>query len=350
MRAITFRGIRELALEELPDPRILQPEDAIVAVELAAICGSDLHPYRGHEQGLERGTVLGHEFLGRVVAIGSGVRSLTLGTRVVAPFSTSCGSCRFCRAGLSARCTRGELFGWRESGRGLHGAQAELVRVPLADTTLLPVPATADPVEALFSGDILSTGTYVAELGGVEPESTVAVIGAGPVGLMACIAAREAGAARVYALDSIEERLDLARRFGAIPLDYRRPTTRTRIEDETDGAGVDCALECVGSPGATRLALDLLRPGGTLAAAGVHTEAHLAFSPGEAYDKNLTYRAGRCPARRLMDQTLALVAGRSLGLGAIVSHRVGLEGVIDAYRLFDERREGCTKVLIDPRS
>ena len=348
MRAITFRAVRDLALTEVPEPEVEDPRDVVVAVELSAICGSDLHPYRGAEQGLDVGTVFGHEFLGRVLEVGADVATLAVGDRVVAPFTTSCGACYFCEQGLTARCEHGQLFGWVEGGRGLHGAQAERVRVPLADSTLMKVPGAAHDEEALFAGDVLSTGAFVAELGGVAPGARVAVLGAGPVGLMACVAAREAGAARVYALDAVPERLALAEGFGAVGLDFRQDATLERVADETDGRGVDAVLECVGSPQATRLAVDLVRPGGTIAAAGVHTEETFAFSPVEAYDKNLTYRAGRCPARRMMDRTLALVGERRLGLDAIVSHRLSLEDGVEAYRMFDERRDGCTKVVLRP--
>lgn len=348
MKAITFRDVRSLALSEVPEPVIEDPRDVVVAVELSAICGSDLHPYRGAEQGLDVGTIFGHEFLGRVVQVGADVGQLAVGDRVVAPFTTSCGVCYYCRQGLTARCEYGQLFGWVQDGRGLHGAQAEQVRVPLADTTLMKVPESAHDEEALFAGDVLSTGAFVAELGGVQPGSSVAVLGAGPVGLMACVAAREAGAGSVYALDAVAERLALAEGFGAVGLDFRQASTRERIADETEGRGVDAVLECVGSPQATRLAVDLVRPGGTVAAAGVHTEETFAFSPVEAYDKNLTYRAGRCPARRMMDRTLALVGQRRLGLDAIVSHRLSLEEGVEAYRMFDERRDGCTKVVLRP--
>ena len=348
MRAITFRGVRDLALEEVPDPRLIDPQDALVRVRLCAICGSDLHPYRGDERGLDRGTVMGHEFLGEVIAVGDQVRGLAVGTLVVSPFTTSCGHCHWCRSGLSARCELGELFGWVEGGHGLHGGQAELVRVPLADTTLVPVPAGAREEEALLAGDVLSTGFFCAEGARLVPGSSVAVLGAGPVGLMAAVAAFELGAQRVYALDVVPERLALARRYGAIPLDHTSPAARERIFDETGGRGVDAALECVGAPGATRLACSLVRLGGTIVAAGVHTEPHLALSPGELYDRNLTYRAGRCPARSLMERTLPLVAERRLDLAAIVSHRLPLEEGVQAYDLFDRRADGCTKVLLTP--
>jgi threonine dehydrogenase-like Zn-dependent dehydrogenase len=266
----------------------------------------------------------------------------------VAPFTTSCGACFYCRRGLTCRCEKGQLFGWVERGRGLHGAQAEFVRVPLADASLVAVPDDTPLDEALFCGDVLATGTYTAELAGVGPGSIVAVIGCGPVGLMAVVAARELGAERVLAVDSVPERLALAARFDAEPVDARRDDPVEAARAATAGRGVDGVLEAVGSPAASRLAVDLVRPGGTIAACGVHTEAAFAFTPGEAYDKNLTYRAGRCPARAYMERSLELVRRRKYPLAAIVSHRMPLDDAPRGYRIFDRKLEACTKVLLTP--
>jgi len=347
MRALTFQGVGVVRADEVAEPVLADPRDALVRVRLAAICGSDLHPYRGNEVGLDPGTILGHEFLGEVVAVGADV-ALAPGTRVVSPFSTSCGACFYCARGLTARCASGQLFGWVEGGRGLHGAQAELVRVPLADATLVAVPAGVRAEEALLAGDVLSTGFFCAELGGVRAGDVVAVIGAGPIGLTASIASLELGAAAVFTLDVLPERLALARRFGATPVDAASQDARALLREATAGRGADVVLECVGSPAATRSAYELARPGATIAAAGVHTEPHLAFSPGEAYDKNLSYRAGRCSARAGMERSLALVRSGRFELGALFSHRLALEEGPRGYELFDRRLEGCTKVLLEP--
>ena len=194
---------------------------------------------------------------------------------------------------------------------------------------------------------MLATGWFGAESAGAAPGAMVAVVGCGPVGLMAVVAARELGAERVVAVDAVPERLALAARFGAEPLDLAADPVAA-VREATGGRGADAVVEAVGSPEATRLAYDLVRPGGTIAAVGVHTEPRLAFSPGEAYDKNLTYRAGRCPARRYMDRLLPLVAERRHDLGALISHRMTLEEGPRAYELFDRRLEGCTKVVLLP--
>ncbi|MDP6538155.1 MAG: alcohol dehydrogenase family protein [Planctomycetota bacterium] len=349
MKALTLHAPGDLRFEEVGEPRLAEATDAIVQVELGALCGSDLHVFHGRERGLDPGTVLGHEFLGEVLEVGAGVERFRRGDRVVSPFSTSCGACPPCRAGLTARCERGQLFGWVEGGRGLQGAQAERVRVPLADSTLVEVPAGMDLEPALLCGDVLSTGLFCAESAEVGPGRVAAVVGCGPVGLMAIVSARELGASRVLAVDSVPERLALAARFGAEPVDRGAEDPLERILDETAGRGADCALEAVGTPASMELAFSVLRPGGTLAAVGVHTAEHLPFSPAAAYDRNLTLRTGRCPARSLMERALAIVSAGSAPIADIVSHRLPLEEGPRAYELFDRRLEGCTKVLFAPR-
>lgn len=347
MQAITIQAPRQLVCETVPDPEILEPTDAIVKVELTAICGSDLHVYHGRETGIDAGCVMGHEFLGEVVERGSGV-ALTTGSVVVSPFTTSCGACFFCRHGLSCRCEKGGLFGWVEDGTGLQGAQAEYVRVPLADGSLVEVAEGVDHEQALFAGDVLSTGWYCAAQGGAAPGRTVAVIGCGPVGLMAVIGARELGADRVFAVDRVAERLELARQYGATPINGAEVDVVAELRDRTDGRGVDAALEAVGNDSAARLAYHLVRAGGTISTVGVHTSDRLSFSPVEAYDKNLTYRIGRCPARSLMDETLALIGTGRYDLSRIISHRLPLAEGVAGYQMFDRKEDGCTKIVLSP--
>ena len=347
MRAVTFGGVRRVLVSDCAEPRVEQPTDAVVAVRAAAICGSDLHPYLGRERGLDVGTAMGHEFVGEVVEVGAAVAAVSVGDRVVAPFTTSCGACWFCARGLTARCEVGELFGWVQGGRGLHGGQAERVRVPLADTTLVPAPAAVADEVALLAGDVLSTGFYCAQLGAIEPEHAVAVVGAGPVGVCATIAALQT-ARQVFTLDLVPERRALAARYGATPLDPGAAAAAAQLREATGGRGVDVVLECVGSEAATATSFALVRTGGTIAAAGVHCEPHFAFSPGQAYDKNLTYRAGRCPARAMMEVTMPLVASGQHDLGALFSHRMPFEEAARGYEVFAAREAGCTKVLLVP--
>jgi threonine dehydrogenase-like Zn-dependent dehydrogenase len=347
VKAITFREVETLAFEDVPDATLAQPGDALVRVRVAGICGSDLHPYFGRERGLDTGTVMGHELLGEVVGVGSDVRGFGPGDRVVAPFSTSCGSCYFCSTGLTARCELGQLFGWVSGGVGLQGAQAELVRVPLADGTLVVVPEGVDDAVALLAGDILSTAAYGADLAGVEAGELVVVVGCGPVGLLAVRAALARGAREVVAVDRVPSRLALAERFGATPASAEGDA-RALVDQRSAGRGADAAIEAVGTPAATRAAADLLRKGGRIAAIGVHTEPHLALSPGELYDRNLRYSAGRCPARHYLPTSLELAARDAELLASLISHRLPLSEGVEAYRRFAAREGGWTKVVLMP--
>jgi threonine dehydrogenase-like Zn-dependent dehydrogenase len=329
------------------DPGLLAPTDAVLRVQLAAICGSDLHVWHGRETGLDQGTVMGHEFVGEVVEVGPAVGRFRRGDRVVAPFTTSCGDCRFCRIALTARCIHGELFGWVQQGRGLHGGQAELVRVPLADATLALLPAGLPDEVGLLLGDVLATGYHAARLGEAGPGRVCAVVGCGPVGLMAVLAARELGAETVYAVDPVPDRLEFAGRLGGVPL-LQDPDAVARIRDATQGFGVDSVLECVGTPAALRLGFDLLRPGGTVSSVGVHHDAVLPFSPAEAYDRNLTFRSGRCPARAYFPNLLPIAERHGPSLTGLFTHHLPLAEAAAGYTMFAARSGGCVKVALRP--
>lgn len=348
MKAITFRAIESLAHEDVPEPELQDPGDAMVEVLAAGICGSDLHPYFGRERGIDVGTVMGHEFVGRVVEVGPAVKSVVVGDRVVCPFTTSCGDCFYCDVGLTARCPRGQFFGWVQDGKGLQGAQAELVRVPLANGSLVRVPDALDEAVALFAGDILSTALFGADLAGVEQGALVAVIGCGPVGLLAVRAALAGGAREVLAVDRVPTRLEAAARFGATPVDFSSEDPTEAARGRSDGRGADAAIEAVGTPEATRTAADMLRPGGAIGAVGFHVEPHLALSPGEIYDRNLSYAGGRCPARAYMPRALEMAARDEQLLASLVSHRLPLSEGVEAYRAFAARRPGWNKVVLYP--
>lgn len=340
MRGLVFHDVCDIRVGQVDEPSINDPRDAIVKVTHSAICGSDLHVYHGREQGLDRGTVMGHEFVGEIVETGSAVHGLEPGMRVFSPFTTNCGSCRACRSGLTCRCEASQLFGWVADGCGLHGAQTEYLRVALADSTLKAMPPELSPELALLLGDVLSTGAFCCEQAEVGPGDHCVVIGCGPVGLMALVAARWRGAEAVYAIDLQAERREWAERWGAVALHPQQAIER--------GIQVDRVMEAVGHPSASRLAYQLVRPGGVISIVGVHTEPHFAITPSEAYDKNLTLRIGRCPARRLMDELVAQAQLSDLALTDVFTHRLTLEDGPDAYRMFDEKRDGCLKVLLTP--
>jgi len=348
LRALTFHGKQDIRYESVADPALLSPTDAILKVHLAGICGSDLHVYHEREKGLDAGTVMGHEFVGEIVAAGREVKKFKRGDWVCSPFTTNCGECFFCRIGLTARCTYSQLFGWVQDGVGLQGGQAEFVRVPLAEATLLAIPENVLMEEALLAGDVLATGYFCAERAEGQPGGVYAVIGCGPVGLMAIIASRELGAEQIYAIDNQPARLALAEYFGAIPLNFQQTDPVEVIHAATAGRGVEAVMEAVGREAAMKLAFALVRPGGIIAAAGVHHAPTFAFSPGEAYDKNLTYRTGRCSARVYAERLLPLLQQRKYALSRIISHRLPLAQGPRGYQIFDEKRDDGTKVILQP--
>lgn len=342
MRAVGFQAVEQVACIELADPVLEHPRDAIVAVQLAGLCGSDLHPFFGREQGLDPGTVMGHEFVGTVLEVGAEVRTFVPGDRVFAPFSTSCGECFYCRSALHSRCVENQLFGWRQEGRGLHGGQADRVRVPLADGTLVKLPAGLSDRAALLLGDNYSTGYFCAELAAVRPGGVYVVIGCGTVGLLAILAARQLGAERIIAVDPVASRREAAEALGAAA-----PATEAQVRDLlrhwTSGRGADAVLELVGLPAAQRLAYELVRPGGTLAVIGCHCTPNFAFSPVEAYDKNLSYRTGRCPARAYMERLAGEVVASGVDLDRFITHEFSLGDCRRAYEVFSRREGGCLK-------
>lgn len=348
MKALTFHGKETVHFETVPDPVIKSPGDAIVEVKLAGICGSDLHPYHQREKGLDHGTVMGHEVVGHIAEVGKDVTSFKVGDKVLSPFTTNCGNCFFCRLGMTCRCEKGACYGWVHEGEGLQGGQAELIRVPMADTTLVNMPEGVNYEEGLLLGDILSTGYFCADMAEIKPEGVYVVVGCGPVGMLAIIAAIELGAKKVYAIDSIQERLAHARKFGAIPIDLWSDDALDVIREETEGRGADAVMEVVGNPSAGRLAVDLVRPCGIISAVGFHTEDVMAFSPLEAYDKNITFKAGRCPARYYIDKLIPLVQSNKYDLTSIISHRLPLSEGVRGYDIFDKKLDGCTKVVLQP--
>ncbi len=347
MHALTFQGKEDIRFTSVADPVILAPGDAIVRVSACAICGSDLHVYHEREKGIEPGTAMGHEFTGEVVEVGREVKSLRVGDKVMSPFTTSCGSCYYCKIGLTCRCVKGQLFGWKEKGSGLHGSQAEWVRVPLAESTLMRVPEGVSREEAILLGDVLSTGFFCARQAEVKPGGTYGVIGCGPVGLMAVIGARELGAEKIFAVDVVPERLAKAREFGAVPIDASKTSPLETIRETTEGRGAEGVLEAVGSHSAVRLAFELVRPGGIVSSVGVCNDEHLAFSPVDAYNKNLTYRIGRCPARFMMELLVPLVQRRKYDIASIFTHRLPLKDGRKGYEIFADRKDHCLKVLLE---
>lgn len=348
MQALTFGGIETIIHKTVPDPEIFQPTDAIVQISLSGICGSDLHVYHGREAGLDEGTVMGHEFTGIVIETGIEVKKFQKGSRVLSPFTTSCGKCFYCSIGLTCRCEKGNLFGWVQSGHGLQGAQAQFIRVPMADATLIALSNDINEEKGLLLGDIFSTGYFCAENAGVSSPGTYVVIGCGPVGLMTIIAAKHLGAENLFAIDYSNERLEMAKEFGAYPLNPLSNDVKEKIMNAANGRGADAVMEVVGSSEALRLAIDLLRPGGTISSVGVHTAKHFSFSPGEAYDKNLVYRVGRCPAHYYAEKLLREEVIQKYPVENVITHRFQLYDGAKAYDVFDKKLDNCIKAVLHP--
>ena len=345
MKGVCFKSVGEVETLEMADPEIQQPTDAILKVTMAGLCGSDLHLFHGREVGVDQGTVMGHEVVGEVVAVGSDVNKLKVGDIAFAPFTTSCGNCFYCQAGLTARCVHGQLFGWREQDQGLHGCQSEFVRVPLADGTLKKKPSGLSDVSALLLADNFSTGFFCAEMADITPEKTCVVIGCGTVGLLSIIAAKHLGAEKLYAVDPVPDRRKEAEALGAIPLTPENAASV--IANATDQRGADSVMELVGNPAAQQLAYQVMRPGGTMSVVGCHCTPNFAFSPIDAFDKNLTYRTGRCPARHYMDKLTERVASGEFKIDSFVTHHFSVNESVRAYDVFSNRKDGCVKAVFE---
>lgn len=349
MQAVCFEAVGNVSTKGIADAIIEQPGDAIIAVEMAGLCGSDLHPFFGREIGLDRGTVMGHEFAGKIVAVGEAVRAFAVGDRVCSPFTTSCGDCFYCQNGLSSRCVSGQLFGWRENGNGLHGGQSQLVRVPMADGTLMKIPDSITSETALLLGDNLSTGYFGASLA-IVPETintdVFAVVGCGTVGLLAIASAFQMGVRSIYAVDPNTQRLQIAKQLGATVFDTAEDAI-VAVRSATDGRGCDGVMEFVGLPEAQRLAYQLVRPGGRMSVIGCHCTPTFSFTPAQAYDKNLTYRTGRCPARHYMNLLPDIMIASPMDLSWCVTHRFGIDDAVEAYETFAYGKDQCVKAILE---
>jgi 2-desacetyl-2-hydroxyethyl bacteriochlorophyllide A dehydrogenase len=341
MKAVVLAGVGQISVESVPDPTIRVPTDAIVEVRATAICGADLFPFHGMTPGFEDGTVLGHEFAGVVVEVGSGVSAVKVGDRVVNTSMVSDGTCPSCRAGRVTQCAGRSLFGYSGVYPRLDGGQAELVRVPNADRCLRKIPDSVSDDAAIFLADILPTGYGAVWRGGVGPESTVVVVGCGPVGLMAVLCAIPEGA-KVFAVDGIAERRALAATLGATALEPGE--AKAAVAEATDGLGADVVIEAAGSPGALDAALTLCRGRGTISVVGAHFEPDYPLNNALMFEHELTLRFTIGDPTADGADLLARVASGKLAPEPVITHRMPLADAAEAYRLFDERT--ATKVVL----
>jgi threonine dehydrogenase-like Zn-dependent dehydrogenase len=388
MKAVCWQGIGKVGVEHVPEPRILNSRDAIVRVTRAAICGSDVHLYDGYVPSMMRGDILGHEFMGEVVEVGSAIANLSVGDRVVVPFPIACGNCFFCERELFSLCENSNpnaklaekfwghspagIFGYSHLLGGYAGGQAEYVRVPFADIGPLKIPEAVDDEKALFLGDILPTGYMAAENCNIQPGDTVAVWGCGPVGLFAMQSARLLGAARVIGIDRFPERLELARQAGAEPLNYDEVDTLDTLRELTGGRGPDSCIDAVGMeahmhgvqhaydrmkqamrmetdrPGVLRQAIQACRNGGTVSVPGVYGGLVDKIPFGAIVNKALTVKSGQTHVQHYMKPLLARIESGEIDPSFIITHRIGMDDVPDAYAMFRDKEHECVKVVIQP--
>lgn len=344
MRATVMYGAGDVRIETVPDARLIEPTDAVVRVTRAAICGSDLWPYKTLAHS-ETGRRMGHEAIGVVEATGADVRTVQGGDLVVMPFAYSDGTCVFCREGLHTSCIHGGFFG---TGGEADGAQAEAVRVPQADGTLVVLPVAADNVlmpSLLALSDVMGTGHHAAVAANVGPGKTVAVVGDGAVGLCGVIAARRLGARQIILLGRHPDRIALAREFGATDIVSERGDEAVeRVRELTGGFGAHSVLECVGLEGSLLTALSIARPGGAVGRVGVPQEASLpAAQP--TFFNNITIAGGPAPARAYIAELLPDVLEGRIEPGRVFDRVVRLDAVPDGYRAMDNRE--AIKVLIE---
>lgn len=389
MKANCWYGKHKLEVKEVPDPKILNPRDAIVKITLTAICGSDLHLYDGYIPTMRHGDILGHEFMGEVVEVGSGVRNLKVGDRVVVPFTISCGSCFSCERKLYSLCENSNpnswmaekfwghspcgIFGYSHLVGGYAGGQAQYARVPYADVGPLKVPESLTDEQVLFLSDIFPTAYMAAENCNIQPGDTVAIWGCGPVGLLAIRCAYLLGAERVVAIDRVPERLRMAREKGkAETINYEQQSIQDTLQEMTGGRGPDSCIDAVGieahiqgplyaydrvkqalmmetgRPIALREAIMACRNGGTLSVPGVYGGLLDKIPFGSIMNRALTLKTGQTHMQRYMQPLLEIIERGEIDPSFIITHRLRLQDAPGAYKTFRDKQDECIKVVLNP--
>jgi threonine dehydrogenase-like Zn-dependent dehydrogenase len=389
MRALCWHGAKDVRVDNVPDPKILNPRDAILRITSTAICGSDLHLYDGYIPTMEKGDILGHEFMGEVVELGSGVTNLKVGDRVVVPFPIACGNCFFCEEQQHSLCENSNpnaamaekmwghspagIFGYSHLTGGYAGGQAEYVRVPYADFGPIRVPDGIDDEKALFLSDILPTGYMAAESCEIKPGHVVAVWGCGPVGQFAIQSAYLLGAERVIAIDRFPERLRMARELSrAETINYEEVDVLDALKTVTGGRGPDACIDAVGMeahgvglvgaydrvkqammletdrPNALREAIMACRNGGVVSVPGVYGGFLDKMPIGSFMNRSLTLKTGQTHVQRYLKPLLDRVQMGEIDPSVIITHRMPLEQAPDAYRMFRDKQDECVKVVLRP--
>ncbi|UVO19946.1 zinc-dependent alcohol dehydrogenase [Stutzerimonas stutzeri] len=389
MKAVVYHAVGDIRLEDVPEPRIQAPTDAIVRLTASAICGTDLHFVRGTVGGMQPGTILGHEGVGIVEELGEDVRNLQVGDRVVIPSTIACGNCAYCRAGYFAQCDVANPNG-KQAGTAFyggpavtgpfHGLQAEKARVPFANIGLVRLPSDISDDQAILLSDIFPTGYFGAEMAEIRPGDTVAVFGCGPVGLFAIVSARLLGAGRVFAIDQYPDRLRAAQSQGAEIIDFNREDPIATLQRLTGGIGVDRAIDAVGidaehgccgeqptghvpapndnaqwQPGdapsqALEWAVQALAKAGTLSIIGVYSPEAMRFPIGQAMNKNLTINMGNCHHRKYIPRLIEMIQARRIDPAKVLTQVKPMTDAIAAFEAFDRRENGWIKVELQPQA
>lgn len=386
MRALVYHGAHDVRVETVSDPLLQEPDDILLRITATAICGSDLHLYRGKVPGLKAGDILGHEFMGIVVDKGSAVTALNKGDRVVVPFVIACGSCFFCDRELYAACettnpdhgmlmnsksTRAgaAMFGYTHLYGGVAGGQAEYVRVPKANTGPIRIPDGMSDESVLFLSDILPTGYQAVLNAAIGPGDSLAVFGAGPVGQMALACARMVGAEKLFIVDHHPYRLDFATSaYGAIPVNFDQQDPAEFIIEQTAGRGVDAVIDAVGfeakgsaletaltalklegsSGQALRQCIAAVRRGGMVSVPGLYAGFIHGFLFGDAFEKGIGFRTGQTHVQRYMPELLAFIQDGRLQPELVISHRLSLNDAASGYAMFDQKVDDCRKIVLRP--
>lgn len=402
MQAVVYRGIGQAALETVPDPKIEQPTDAIIRITGSAICGTDLHFLRGTFPGMKEGRILGHEAIGIVEETGRSVRNFRKGDRVVVPSTVGCGSCVYCRAGYHSQCNVANpkgpdsgtvFFGGPEAAGGLDGLQAEFARIPFAGTNLVKLPEEITDDQAVLMSDILPTSYMAAVMAEIRPSDTVAIFGCGPVGLFAIACAQHLGAGRVFAVDNVPSRLEMARTHGAEIIDFDQEDPLAVLKELTQNAGPDRAIDAVGVDAATatkgpavsqeandtfqkemkeiapegtpadkafqpggapsqalKWAIECVAKAGSVSVIGVYSGPVQKFPIDKVLEKNLTLKGGNCNHRRYLPKMIELVRSGAIQPEQFLTQKEPLRSAIDAYRSFATHERGWIKVKLEPAS
>jgi threonine dehydrogenase-like Zn-dependent dehydrogenase len=400
MKAVVFRGVGKIALEDVPEPKLKEPGDAIIHITSSAICGTDLHFIRGTAPGVKEGRILGHEAVGIVEETGKAVRNLRKGDRVVVPSTVGCGTCVYCRAGYHSQCNVANpngpdagtvFFGGPEEAGGLDGLQAEYARIPFAGIGLVKLPEEISDNQAILMSDILPTSYMAAIMAEIKPSDIVAIFGCGPVGLFAITCALHLGAGRVFAIDSVESRLEMARAHGAEVINFQKEDPIKVLKDATNGTGPDRTIDAVGIDAATatrgpaadkeaqkefkkelkqvaesgtpqgksfqpggapsqavKWAIESVAKAGTVSLIGVYPAPLQDFPIEKVMEKNLTVRGGNCNHRRYMPEMIELVRSGVIRPEEFLTQMKPITSAIEAYKAFDQHEAGWIKVKLEP--